>query len=227
MADTDRYDVLRDILDQRHTCRQFRPDPVPRADIERLLDLAQRTPSWCNTQPWQVVVTAGAATDRFRKALLDHVHSAAHTPDFEFPATYDGVFRDRRRECGFQLYDSVGIVKGDHAGTMRQMMRNFEFFDAPHVAIVTTEAALGVYGAVDCGLYINNFLLGAQSLGLGAAPQAALASYAPFLREYFDLPDHRSVVAGISFGYPDSEHPVNGFRTRRADLAEVVTWHTD
>ncbi|MFI6869078.1 nitroreductase [Nocardia sp. NPDC050406] len=224
---TDQYDVLRDILDQRWTCRQFRPDAVPRETIERLLELAQRTPSWCNTQPWQVVLTSGAATDRFRKALLEHVRSAAPAADFDFPAKYDGVFRDRRRECGFQLYDSLGIVKGDQAGTMRQMLRNFELFDAPHVAIVTSEADLGVYGAVDAGLYIGNFLLGAQSLGLGAAPQAALANYSPFLREYFEIPDHRRVVAAISFGYADTDHPVNGFRTRRADLAEVVTWHTD
>lgn len=229
MADTgiERYEVLRDILDERWTCRQFTADQVPQQTIEQLLRLAQRTPSWCNTQPWQVIVTSGAGTDRFRKELLEHVPTAAPEADFDFPAKYDGVFRDRRRECGFQLYDSVGIVKGDSAGTMRQMVRNFELFDAPHLAIVTTEADLGVYGAVDCGLYIGNFLLGAQSLGLGAAPQAALATYSPFLHEYFAIPEHRRVVAGISFGYADSEHPINGFRTRRADLDDVVTWHSE
>ncbi|MGW4370141.1 nitroreductase [Nocardia takedensis] len=227
MSSTETAQTLDDLLDQRWTCRQFTPDQVPRATIETLLRLAQRTPSWCNTQPWQVAITEGAGTDRFRKALLDHVPTATPAPDYPFPARYDGVFRDRRRECGLQLYDSVGIVKGDNVGTMRQALRNFELFDAPHVAIITSEADLGVYGAVDCGLYIGTFLLAAQSLGLGAAPQAALASYAPFLRDWFGLPEQRKVVAAISFGYPDTDHPVNGFRTARAELDQVATWHVD
>lgn len=217
--------TLARLLDERWTCRQFLADQVPRETIERLLTLGQRTPSWCNTQPWQVVVTSGEATHRFRKEFLEHVLSQPAAPDFEFPAAYTGAYRERRRACGFQLYDSVGIVKGDAEGTLRQGMRNFEFFDAPHVAIITTEADLGVYGAVDCGLYVNTFLLGAQSLGLAAAPQAALASYSPFLREHFGIPGNRRVVVGISFGYADLDHPINGFRTSRAALADTVTWH--
>lgn len=230
MGDTthraDDFAALSRVLDERWTCRQFLPDPVPRSDIEQLLRLAQRTPSWCNTQPWQVVVTDGAATERFRKELLTHIQSGVGpAPDLEFPAQYTGEYRQRRRDCGKQLYDSIGIVKGDHERTMKQMVRNFELFDAPHVAIITTEADLGVYGAVDCGLYINTFLLGAQSLGLAAAPQAALASYSPFLHEYFEIPAHRHVVAGISFGYADREHPINKFRTARENVDSVVTWH--
>ncbi|MFI9403762.1 nitroreductase [Nocardia sp. NPDC052316] len=226
-VDTAQYTALSRLLDERWTCRQFRADPVPHEVIEQLLRVAQRTASWCNTQPWQVAVTEGTGTDRFRAELLAHIQTATPEPDFEFPAQYTGVFRDRRRECGLRLYDSVGIGKGDREQTMRQALRNFELFDAPHVAIVTTEADLGVYGAVDCGLYIGNFLLGAQSLGLGAAPQAALASYAPFLRAYFGIPDNRRVVAGISFGYPDTEHPINSFRTSREDVDQVATWFAD
>ena len=221
------FQTLRTLLDERWTCRQFRPDEVPRETVDELLALAQRTPSWCNTQPWQVVVTSGAATDRFRKELLAHAEKSGLVTDFEFPAQYTGVYKDRRRECGLQLYRSVGIERGEHEKTLRQMLRNFELFDAPHVAIVTSEADLGVYGAVDCGLWLESFLLGAQALGLGAAPQAALASYSGFVREFFGLPDHRKVVFGVSFGCPDLEHPVNGFRTHRADPADAVTWVTD
>ncbi|AYF75138.1 nitroreductase [Nocardia yunnanensis] len=224
---SDRYSVLDSLLADRHTCRAFRPEPVPRADIEAILRTAQRTPSWCNTQPWQLVITEDpAATDRFRKALLEHAAGAAITTDIPFPAAYEGVYRDRRRECGGALYSAVGVARGDHAGSMRQMLRNYELFDAPHVAILTTEADLGTYGAVDCGLYLTSFLLAAQSLGVATAPQAALATYSPFLREYFDLPANRQVLAGVSFGYADTEHAANSFRTTRADLDQVVTWHS-
>lgn len=215
------------ILAERFTCRQFRPDPVPRAVVEELLRLAQRTPSWCNTQPWHVHLTEGAATERLRTRLTAHVATGTPAPDFPFPVQYTGAYRERRRACGHQLYDSLGIRKDDQEARLIQLLRNFELFDAPHVALVTTEADLGVYGAVDCGLYIGTFLLAAQSLGLAAAPQAALASYSDFLRDHFALPPGRRVVAGIAFGYADPGHPVNGFRTGREDTGNATTWHSD
>lgn len=220
---TAQFDVLTEVLADRYTCRQFLPDPVPASDIKRLLTLAQRAPSWCNTQPWQVLVASGESTAQFKKALAEHLLVHPQAPDLAFPTAYAGDYQARRRECGFQLYDSVGISKDDSEQRFKQMLRNFELFDAPHVAIVTTEADLGVYGAVDCGLWINTFLLGAQALGLAAAPQAALAGYSSFVREHFGIPDNRQVVVGISFGYADTEHPINQFRTSRASLDDVVT----
>jgi nitroreductase len=55
---------LEAILAERWSCRGFRPDPVPRPVVERLLTAAQRTPSWSNVQPWQVSVISGDALRR-------------------------------------------------------------------------------------------------------------------------------------------------------------------
>jgi nitroreductase len=217
--------VLEKLLDDRWSCRGFLPDSVPRADIERLLDISRKTPSWCNTQPWHTVITAGEGTERFRRALSERAASAPELmPDFAFPQRYAGIYQERRRECGMQLYESVGVARGDRTASAREALRNFSFFDAPHTAVVTTTADLGVYGAVDCGLYVETFLLAAQSLGLGAIPQAAFAAHSEFIREYFALPDDRLIVCGISFGYADTAHRANGFRTSRAQLADTYDW---
>lgn len=217
-------DVFERLLRARHSCRGFRPDPVPRALIERLFAIAQRTASWCNSQPWKVIVTRGAETERFRQALMAHAASHAPTPDIPYPGEYRGVYLDRRRECGFQLYDSVGVPKGDKAGGMKQVFENFRLFGAPHVAIVHSEKALGPYGAVDCGAYVANLLTAAQALGLGAIAQAAVASQGALLHEHFGIGDDRQIVCGVSFGYEDESHPANGFRTSRADLKDVIDW---
>src|SRR5690606_21419224 len=103
-----------------------------------------------------------------------------------------------------------------------QALENFRFFGAPHVAIVTTDAALGVYGALDCGAYVGNFMLAAWSLGVAAIAQAALASHPAPLREHLGIPQDRLIVCGISFGYADPTHPANAFRTTRADPRECV-----
>lgn len=221
------HDVLRRLLDDRHSCRAFRPEPVPREVTEAILTLAGKSPSWCNTQPWHVHVVGGAAADRLRTGLRTAVTTQPQQPDLPFPAAYRGVYRDRRKECALDLYRSVGIADGDRDASAAQTMANFDLFGAPQVAIITTEAALGTYGAVDCGLYINTFLLAARSLGVATVPQAALAGCAPYLRSFLDLPDERQVVCGISFGYADEQHPANAFRTSRADLSDSVTWKVE
>jgi nitroreductase len=221
-ADTAAFDRL---MTHRHSCRAFLPDPLPRPIIEAILTIAQKTASWNNTQPWQITIASGAARDRF-KALMVSLATGGAAPDadFAFPREYRGTALERRRACGFQLYDAVGVARGDKAAYARQTLRNFELFDAPHVAIVTTEEPLGAYGAVDCGAYVSNFMTAAQSFGVATIAQAALAVHSKVIRAHFGMTEDRRVVCGISFGLPDVAHPVNGYRTVRANLDEVVTW---
>jgi nitroreductase len=217
-------DAFERLLKDRYSCRAFLKRQVDTATITRMLEIAQRTPSWCNSQPWQVVITRGAATDRFRDAVCAYAATHERAPDFAFPREYRGVYLERRRACGIQLYKSVGIARGDSEGAARQAMENYRLFGAPHAMIVTTDEALGVYGVLDCGAWVNNFMLAARSLGVASIAQAALGAHPKFLREYFGLPQERRVVCGMSFGYEDGAHPVNAFRTARAAPADVVTW---
>jgi nitroreductase len=216
--------AFKHLLDERYSCRAYLQRQVDTPTITRMLEIAQRTPSWCNSQPWKVVITRGAGTERFRDALFDYAAGHKPEPDFAFPREFRGIYLERRRECGFQLYDSVGIARGDRDASARQTMENFRLFGAPHAMIVTTDEALGVYGVLDCGAWVNNFMLAARSLGVASIAQAALAAQPEFLRAYFGLPGERRIVCGMSFGYEDASNPVNGFRTSRAAAGDVVSW---
>ena len=219
----DSITILEHIMAARFSCRAFLADPVPRPVIERILTAAQTTASWCNSQPWRLEITSGTATEKFRQAMFEAASSGRPASgDFPFPREYTGVYLERRRESGFQLYNALGIPRGDKAGYARQALQNFNLFGAPHVAIVHSDEALGTYGAVDCGGYVTSFMLAAQALGVATVPQAALAFHAELVRAHFGLADDRRVVCGISFGYPDRRHAANSYRTRRAAIADTV-----
>jgi len=221
----DRIGVLEELLGERYSVRAFLPQEVDRKTIEHVLTVAQRTASWCNSQPWQVVIASGEAKERFRKLIHAEAASGApESPDFPFPREYLGVYLERRRESGFQLYNTLGIPRGDKAAYAKQALENYNFFGAPHVAIIHTDEPLGVYGAIDCGAYVSNFMLAAQALGLGTIPQAALARHSALIRRHFNLAADRRVVCGISFGYADHGHRVNSYRTSRAKVADTVTF---
>lgn len=219
-------EALELVLKQRYSCRGFLPDPISRAVQERIFNLGQYTPSWCNTQPWNVVVCEGAAASAFAVALSEHAMGSVPEPDLPMPERYEGVHRDRRREAGWALYNAVGVSRGDREAGLRQAMRNFEFFGAPVVAVISAPRNLGVYGAIDCGLYVQTILLAASSLGVSTIAQASLASYSPFVRQYLGIADDRMIVCGISFGYQDPDHAANTFRTTRESVDTAVTWQS-
>jgi nitroreductase len=211
------------VIRTRFSARMFRSDPVPEGTLERILQLAQQTPSWCNCQPWQLVITRGEGTRRFREAISAHARSGAKPqPDFAFPAAYLGEYRERRKVCGVQLYESLQIGREDRDRAAQQALENFNLFGAPHTAIVTSEEALGVYGLLDCGLYVQSFMLAARNFEVDSIAQAALASYPDFVRAHFNLPANRKLVCGISFGYAASDHPIHSYRTERAALGDAV-----
>lgn len=216
------FDIFEGLLSTRYSCRAFRPDPVPGEVIARIVQAAGRAPSWCNAQPWRVTVTQGAQTDALRQALLEVAASKAPAPDLPWPESYPGAHGERRRSCGYQLYEAVGIARDDRDARTAQSMRNFALFDAPHVAIVQSEAALGAYGAMDTGGFVTAFMLAARALGVDTIAQASVAAHAPMIRAHFGLPETRLILCAISFGYGDADHPANGFRTDRAGLDEVL-----
>lgn len=218
------FDTLTRIMQARYSCRGFLPDPVEEEVIARIVATARHAPSWCNAQPWKLIVTRGAETDRFREGLQQAVAHDTPKWDIDGPAGYSGVYAERRRACGWQLYEATGVQKGDRAASGAQMMRNFALFDAPHVAIVTSPAELGPYGVMDTGGFVTAFTLAAKALGIDSIAQAAVASYAGFVRSHFAIPEDRLILCAISFGRADPDHPANGFRTPRANPGDIIDW---
>ena len=165
-------------------------------------------------------------TERLREALCARAGEAGagSEPDIPFPAAYTGEFGQRRREAGVALYQSVGIGREDKDAAARLMRENYRLFGAPHVAILTVEADLGAYGVLDCGIYLGNLLMLLQANGIASIAQGALPRFSPLLRNHFAIPANRKIVCGLSFGYADPAHPVNGFRTTRAAVADAVRW---
>lgn len=214
-------------LSERFSCRKFTPDKLPDQKVHELLISAQRTASWCNTQPWSVHIVSGELLVELSHALVEAAKiGRPPVPDIEFPEKYIGQYKERRKVCGLQLYKSVGIERGNAEKTQNQLLENFRFFGAPHAAFISTPQELGTYGAVDCGLYLSSFMLVAQEMGLATIAQAALASYPDIVRQFVPIEEGRDLLCGISFGLADVTHPVNSYRTERETIDSIAAFHT-
>tara|TARA_X000001036_G_scaffold121683_1_gene115231 strand:- start:441 stop:1127 length:687 start_codon:yes stop_codon:yes gene_type:complete len=216
------YDNLRLLLNSRYSCRAYKKQEVSEKDIREIISTASRVPTWCNAQPWEVLVTRGEATEKLSQLLIESTKTQQINPDFNWPTQYVGQYAQRRRQCGYQLYESIGIQKEDKKRRKEQMMLNYKFFGAPHVAIITSESDLGPYGSMDCGGFIAAFTIVAQAKGIATIAQASITGYAQTIRKYFQIPKNRLIQTAISFGYSDDLHPINHFRTEREKSEKVV-----
>lgn len=211
----------------RHSARSFLSTPVPDAVVRSVLEDAQRAPSNCNTQPWQVHIASGASRVALSKAILAADEAGRLTPDFSFStADFYGVYSERLKAQGAAYYQAIGVPREALDERRTASLRNLKFFDAPHVALLFMPAiGDSVRVASDIGMYAQTFLLSLTAHGLGGIPQTMLGCYADTIREQLGIDPSLKMLFGISFGYPDKAAPANRYRIDKAPIEESVTFH--
>jgi len=223
---TDRAAIFDEIVVARRSLRAFLPQPVDTETLATIFSVAQRAPSNCNSQPWVVHVVSGEKLEVLRAEMPDRFASGNFSMDFPYDGSYTGVYKERQYGAAQALYDAVDIKREDKASRNAQFMRNFIFFDAPHVAFLFLPEPFGLREAADLGMYAQNLMLTLTAHGLGSCPQTALSFQADYVREQLGITADNKLVFGISFGYPDWDDPVNTCITDRAGVADAVTFHS-
>jgi nitroreductase len=220
-------DAVEWAITSRRSVRGFTDEPVPRATVERILEVASRAPSGTNIQPWRVHAVTGAALARLKAAL-----SAAHfggTPDAReyeyYPVTWRSPYIERRRKVGWDLYALTGVARGDREGSLRQHGRNYGFFGAPVGLVFTIDRDLGQGSWLDFGMFLENIMIAARAHDLHTCPQAAIANYPAILRAELGIRSDEIVVCGMALGREDPDEPANRLVTEREPVSSFCTFH--
>lgn len=220
-------------ITSRLSARAFLPQPVPRATLEHILQVASRAPSGTNTQPWKVYVLQGASRDSLVEQCCaahdamraDPSLAGQYREEYDYyPTQWVSPYIDRRRENGWSLYGLLGITKGDKDKMHVQHQRNFRFFDAPVGLMFTLDKVMGRGSLVDYGMFLQNIMVAAKAHGLDTCPQAAWNGFAKIILPHIGAGENEMLVCGMSLGYADPADPVNGFHTPRETVASFTHW---
>lgn len=214
--------ALDSLLLERHSVRAFKPDPIDPGLVREVFTLAQRTASNCNVQPWRAWVASGDVRDRLRDRLVRAVAGGEEASTEDAIPNFEGEYRTLQVACAVEMYGHMGVARGDKEARTRAFMRNYELFDAPHVALIGMDQSFGIGVALDVGMWIQSLLLLFAERGIGTCPMASLRSHPKAVREVLGIPEDIRILCGMAFGYEDPAAPVNRTRQPRSPVEHNI-----
>lgn len=233
--------ALSELIRARRSVRDFLPDEIPPALLNAVLEDANWSPSWSNTQPYRIAIASGDLKEQLKRDLCARFDAGIRAleggtigklkmllmrdgiPDGDFATNfaYPKDLLPRRRATGFGLYQLLGIARSDTAARNRQLRRNFEFFGAPTVMFMFVHKGLGAFSVLDAGIFLQTLMLSAHARGLATCAEGALATWAGPVKQAFDVPQNYKLICGLSIGYA-SGHAVNRYNPGRGEATELL-----
>ena len=223
-------ETIRTVLAERRSTRAFLGRKVPPALLERILEAASLAPSGNNTQPWTLDVATGAARARLLDAIAKQQSAASPPAELEYPyypEIWPEPFLSRRRALGWELYDLIGVQRGEREGALAHHNLNLRFFDAPVCLIVSVDRRLGAAAYIDVGCFMQSLALAAVSEGLATCLQAAIAPYHAAVRQALNIDPVQKIICGIALGYADAGAQINALRSEREAVSTFARFHHD
>ena len=217
-------DILQ-AIQARKSIRGYKPAPVPKEVLREILDIASRSPSAMNTQPWDVTVATGEVLDNIRQGNIELLVSGVRpNPDISFERT-EGIYRQRQVELAVQLFQLMGIAREDRVKRAEWYQRGFRYFDAPAAIILSVDRSLEESRAMmDIGSFVQTLCLIALNYGLGTCIESQGIVYPGVLRRFTHIPESKRIVTCIAIGYPDWDFPANKLESKREPVENVVAW---
>ena len=211
----------------RRSIRAFQDKPVDQAVLRQILEVAQRSPSGGNTQPWNAVMLTGEPLAALFAKVAEVLPQgrAAMAPEYHvYPPELEGAYEVRRQGIGEAMYAALEIPRDNKMGRLAWFARNFQGFGAPVLMLVHTPKYMGPPQWSDMGMWLQTVMLLLREAGLDSCAQEAWAVYSKQIRECVDIPDDHIFFCGMAIGWGDRAHAVNTFPVARAPLDEAVRW---
>ena len=211
----------------RRSIRAYKPDAVPQEILREIVALGRHAPSGSNIQPWHVHVLTGATLARVGAAIQQAFLSdePGHHRDYDYYT--DPVVEphlSRRRACGWGLYGTLGIARGDHEKSKAYRATNYNFFGAPAGLVLTIDRDLEKGSWLDYGMFLQTLMLAARARGLHTCPEASIASYPDVVRRELGLGREWVVICGMALGYADGAAVINTFQPERITLDDYAVF---
>ena len=209
---------FKELMKQRHSARDFQSKEIPEDTLKEIVSIALMSPSWCNSQPWNIYVVTGKPLEEIRKVWI-----AKNDEKIKGYGDIKPVHRTEFSErCQKNMEEEFKLIaENTKDPEMKSFWRkNIECFKAPAVIYLTVHKGHSEWSIYDLGGFGMALMLAAKDLGVDSVVAYELTKYPDVLRKHVNIPDTEDIAMGIAFGY-ESDDIVNKFRAKKHTLEEV------
>ena len=212
----------------RKATRAMLSTPISEVTIKELIELAGRTPSWGNSQPWEVYVVTGEKLAnlkmRWRKEFSQGIPPAR--PDISAPGHKDWDKVPRCRESILQWkkhrLEEMNISSEQYDKYSMDLM--LDFYHAPVCIYLGLHQSHGAYSFYDIGAYGQTLMLAATERGIQSIPAFSFVYFGDILHEELNIPESISLFMGVCLGYADDSHSMNKPNSERIGSEQFCSW---
>lgn len=212
---------LKEAMEERRSTRAYLEKPVAREMLEHLLHLATQAPSAINLQPWELIVVSGEEKKRLSRLLVKRMkeRNISCAPGAKKPLSEAFVERQRGLLNTIQPHLPENTVFQEFINE-----GSCNFYGAPTAIIISIDQVFSNARLTDIGVLVGYLVLAAHGLGLSSCPIGLITAFDEEIKEELNLSDEKQVVIGVAVGYNDPNAPLNGGRSERAPLQDIVKW---
>lgn len=159
----------------RRSIRKFKSQDVPQNILTEILEIARWSPSWGNTQPWDLYILTGNTLAKFKEMNLKQTLAGASTAsDVPMLTNWPDAMKARYGELGKVVLSAQGIKRDDKEARDKYYQDMVSVFDAPCLILACiSRDNLVEYQMLDIGLIAQTICLAAYDKGLGTCLLAA------------------------------------------------------
>jgi nitroreductase len=209
-------------IKERKSLRAFKSDPIPKERIEEILKLTIHAPSAINLQPWEFVVVTGEEKERLGRRLIkaykEKQISCSPGNVKPLPKTY-GKRGAKTLELMKPFFEEMGVNIDQYINE-----GSCNFYGAPVAILICLDDSFPKARMVDVGIALGYLVLAAHEFGLWTCPIGLIIAYEDEIKDLLNIPENKNVVIGVALGYPDSNIPINRFKSQRDNLEKFIRW---
>ena len=210
-------------LETRRSVRAYKPEPLPKELIRKILETAKWSPSFGDSQPWEVAIVTGKKLEEIKDVLGKEIESGAPAkPDLPVPAEWPPEIAARMKAHYEHHQKSIGR---DPKAPRKFGAGKPDFYKAPCAVFIFVDKGTTEWSMYDAGLFSQTLILAAHNYGVGSCLQAMMTLYPNAVRKFLGIPDSKKLVVGISLGYADAAAEEYGYKSERDRIDKFVKWY--
>jgi nitroreductase len=214
---------FKELMKQRYSCRNFLSKPIPEDILKDIIETSLLTPSWGNSQPWNIYVSSGKNLESIRKEWIEK-NSKGIKGYSDIEAGHRSQFSERSQNIMNDVMDKLSEILKDKECKLLWEANNV-LFNAPTVVYITIPKKRTQYCLFDSGAIEMAIMIAAKEHGIDSVPAYQAIKYPDILRKYLKVPDDEDIVFGIALGYEDKENILNKYKSKKLSLEEACHFY--